>query len=124
MKIIAGGDPFDLITRCSFVTGLHSTTLFESIAAGKPVLVPRFAEAADSEMQPFLLDFGGAVVFADSAEAFARSLTELGTTHRSQVSVWNAERATILQRWYGNPDGNSAVRIWNALNRELRKPAA
>jgi len=121
VEIIAGGDPFELITGCDFVTGLHSTTLFESIAAGKPVLVPRFAEASAPEMQPFLLDFGGAVDYAESAEAFARTLTEWGQG-KHPVSVWNTARVTTLNRWYGNPDGQSAERIWQALQKELNPP--
>ena len=120
VEIIAGGDPFELITRCDFVIGLHSTTLFESIAAGKPVLVPRFAEAADPEMQPFLIDFRGAVDYADSAEAFARKLTEWGTTQDTHALIWNPERAAVLQHWFGNPDGRSAERIWEALQLELK----
>ncbi len=118
VEIITGGDPFELITQSDFITGLQSTTIFESIAAGKPVLVPRFAEAADPEMQPFLLDFGGAVDYAESAESFARTLTEWGHGEHP-VSVWNPARVATLDGWYGNPDGQSAERIWQALQKEL-----
>lgn len=118
IEIIVGGDPFEQILTSDFAVGLHSTALFEAMAAGKPVLVPRFAEAAKPEMREFLLDFGDAVDYADSPDDFVRKLDSL-TTGWSGAKIWNPARAALLMKWYGNPDGRSGERLWRGLLKEL-----
>lgn len=59
LSIISGGDPMTLISKAVAVTGFISTALFEALAAGKPVVSPRFAEAADPAMAEYLIDMGG-----------------------------------------------------------------
>ena len=67
LKLVVGGDPQDLIARASVVCGFTTTALLEAIAAGKPVVVPRFAEAAVNQTRPYFLDLGAAVEHAASA---------------------------------------------------------
>ena len=54
VTLITSGDPFDLIARCQVVVGFNTTGLLEAIATGKPVIVPRFAEASDPAMQDLI----------------------------------------------------------------------
>ena len=56
LKIVDGGDPFDLMVESRVVIGFNTTGLLEAIAAGKPVIVPWFGEAQDSAMSDHIID--------------------------------------------------------------------
>ena len=65
-RTVSGGDAFQLITESRVVVGFNTTALIEALALGKPVIVPRYGEAKDPDLQKFIIDLGDAVEYADS----------------------------------------------------------
>ena len=95
----------------------HLDLTLEALAAGKPAIVPRFAEAASPEAQDFLLDLGAAAEYAESESALAErlSLHMTGMAPKRSESTWQAEVAPVLVNWLGNADGRASQRVRQAL---------
>ena len=77
MRVVHGGDILDLIAEASVVCGFNSTALLEAIAAGKPVVMPWFAEVEAPEVWPFLVDLRSVAVAPQSPEKLAEELIRL-----------------------------------------------
>ena len=119
LTLVVGGDPQDLIARASVVCGFTTTALLESIAAGKQVVVPRFAEALNDAMKPFFLDLGDAVDHANSAgDLYDRLLAgaAVPVPPPQDLSVHVSE---ILDHWAGNADGKAGDRVRVAVMAEI-----
>jgi hypothetical protein len=117
LEIVTGGDPFALITACDVLCGFNSTSLFEALAAAKPIVVPHFAEAADSRFAPYVVDLGDAAARSDSPEAMIDALAAIARRRASQsvpAELDDAAKA-MLQHWVGNPDGQSGARVCGLL---------
>ncbi|MEQ9643329.1 MAG: hypothetical protein RIM84_25135 [Alphaproteobacteria bacterium] len=117
LEIVTGGDPLALICACDVLCGFNSTSLFEGMAAAKPIVVPHFAEAADPRFAPYVVDLGDAAARPDSAEAMIEALAE---TARRRVSGsvparLDAAAQAMLQHWVGNPDGGAGARARDLL---------
>lgn len=119
-EIVVGGDPFDLITASNVVCGFNSTSILETIAAGKPVVVPRFAETLDEKLKPYIVDFEDAVEYAVSPD----DLIDRLRGHALNPKPINLELSQgdigILERWVGNADGLAGERVFNALFHETK----
>ncbi len=119
LKLVVGGDPQDLIASASVVCGFTTTALLESIAAGKRVVVPRFAEATVENTRPYFLDLGEAVEHAESAgDLYDRLLAGAvpPTPPKRDLSTHAAE---VLDHWAGNPDGKAGARVSVAVMAEI-----
>ncbi|MFP6746534.1 MAG: hypothetical protein VCD66_02900 [Alphaproteobacteria bacterium] len=119
LSIISGGDPMTLITGSDAVTGFISTALFEALAAGKPVVVPRFAEAADRAMADYLIDMADAVEYADTPEALAGMMAAHARARAAPAAELTAAAAAALVRWSGNADGQAGPRAAEAVWAEI-----
>lgn len=121
LRIVSGGDAFQLMTESRVVVGFNTTGLIEALALGKPVIVPRFGEANDPELRKLIIDLGDAVQYADSPG----QLHELVTMYARRPLVTplkltaNAER--ILRYWVGNDDGEASRRAYNTIRREVMR---
>ncbi|HJP21512.1 MAG TPA: hypothetical protein QF861_08135 [Alphaproteobacteria bacterium] len=117
---VAGGDPLELILQSDAVFGFNSTALFEALAAGKPLVVPRFAEAGNATLQPHIIDLEEAAEYAFS-EA---ELVDLLRAHAIDPAPAPAElpvsHAALLQKWTGNADGCAGQRVAAAVLAEIR----
>ena len=114
VDVVTGGLATDLIGRAAVVVGFNSTVLLEALAAGVPVVVPRFAEAADTAASDWILALGGAVRWVDAPEDLARALREVVAAGRSRDLTPDA--ASALERYVGNADGLAGARAWEHLS--------
>lgn len=119
LKIVLGGDPFELIVGSGVVLGFNTTALFEALAAGIRVVVPRFAEALDHRMQPYIVDMGRAVTYARSSDELVGLLAACALISDPPVESLGAEVEELLDRWVGNPDGAAGQRVRKALLDEI-----
>ena len=120
LRVQIGGDPFELLIVSSVVVGFNTTGLIEAVAAGKPVIVPHFAEALDPLTQEVIIDLGDAVDYAHSPE----HLVDLVTRHIDggvgQVPLkLPPSRREMLRRLVGNDDGAASERVRQAVRHEL-----
>ncbi|MBT4711297.1 MAG: hypothetical protein HOB82_07200 [Alphaproteobacteria bacterium] len=119
LKLVVGGDPQDLIARASIVCGFTTTALLEAIASGKPVVVPRFAEALDDASKPFFLDLGDAVDHAASADDLYDRLLAGAVPPVAPPANLSDHAADMLDHWAGNPDGKAGDRVRAAVMAEI-----
>jgi hypothetical protein len=124
MKIVHGGDVLDLIADAAVVCGFNSTALLEAAAAGKPVVMPWFAEAEAPEVLPYLIDLRGISIAASSPEGLQAELVKLAHQPRPVPADLDAETRQTLAIWTGNDDGHAAARTRDAILKELGKDGA
>ena len=122
LKIVVGGDPMGLISRSEVICGFNSTALIEAVAAGKPVVVPRYEEALDDRMQPYIVDLEDAVCYADSPEELIAILREEALAKREYPVELDPARERVLHHWAGNADGRAGERVRSAVLAEVARP--
>lgn len=119
MQIVHGGDIMPLISDASVVCGFNSTALLESVAAGKPVVIPWFAEAESPRIWPYLVDLRNICMIAQSPDDLYEKLIDLAHHPIPTPAELEMGRRQSLALWTGNDDGYSALRTRNAILREL-----
>ncbi len=112
-EIIVGGDPFRMIIESDVVCAFNSTTIFESLAANVPVVIPYFDEAADTATKPYVIDLGEATDRANSVEEFIDKTAARARqrTSKGRNTDLGPEQLQMLDHWLGNPDGNASKRV-------------
>jgi hypothetical protein len=115
VKVVAGGDPFPLMTQSRAVIGFNTTGLLEAIAAGKPVIVPWFGEAQDSAMRGHIIDLEDAVTYAQSEEYLIRLVIDLVDNPRDVPNELAGSVSRVLRYWVGNDDCAAGQRVHNAI---------
>ena len=123
VKVVVGGNPHALMRESAAVCGFNSTSLLEAMAAGKPVVVPRFAEAGEPAMRRYLIDFDDAVEYADSADELVARLRALARRPRPPSAELPVPVARLLDRWLHNADGRAGERVREAVLAETRTAA-
>ncbi len=118
LSVISTGDPLELIAQCRVAAGFNTTALLEGLAAGKPVIVPRFEEALDPEMQDLIIDLGGAVEYASSPAEFVEMVLGYIDEPNEIASELSAESRRILRYWVGNDDGHAGGRVLEVVREE------
>jgi len=111
-----------LIAQASVVCGCNSVALLEAVAAGKPLVVPWFAEADALEISPYLMDLRSVSRPASSPEILYRELVKLARQPTPLPAELDPESRRILALWAGNEDGYAAQRARDAILRELALP--
>ena len=119
LMVVGGGDPFAAIARADVVCGFITTALFESLAAGRAVVMPRFAKAAEPWAASFVLDLGGAVTVADSAEQLYGMLCSAARRPAATSAALGQDAARELETWTGNADGGASARVATAVWSEV-----
>jgi len=122
--VVMGGDPGDLISGSSVVSGMNSTALLEGLAAGRRTVVPRFEEALDPRADPFFLDLGDAVETADSEEDLFVRLRDAARNPLPLTETLGAGSARELETWAGNADGAAGARVARAIAAEVASAGA
>ena len=120
LRLIAGGDPGELIAGADVLCGFNSTTVLEGVAADVPVVVPAFAEAAEPALQPFVLGPGGGCDRPASAESLVETLAQRADERRPHRADLPAEPAAVLRHWLGNDDGRAGARVADTLYAHAR----
>ena len=123
LSVQAGGDPFDMIRRADVVVGGVSTAMLEALAAGRPIVVPAFAEATEEWYRPFDLGLGPVADVAAAPADLAALLVRRARERRPVRPQLEPAVARTLDHWTGNPDGGAGRRDAEAMWRETR-PAA
>jgi glycosyltransferase involved in cell wall biosynthesis len=119
IRVVVGGSPQALIFQHDVVCGFNSTSLLEALAAGKPVVVPHYAEALEAEMQPYLVDLEDAVEYAESPEELAELLVRCARERRQPSADLPAATARVLDKWLFNSDGQAGLRVREAVLAEI-----
>ena len=119
LRVVHGGSPFELITQASVVCGFHSTLLLEALAAGRPVVVPWFAEALEPRIQRYVHDLGVAVSRASSKEDLIERLRKLALARTPVPEHLPKPTLQLLHGWLGNEDGRAAERAAAAILRVI-----
>ncbi len=113
LELIIGGDPISLIKQCSVACSFHSTAIFEVLALGKPMVVPRFAEALEDGYQPYMLNLGECVSYAHSPEELAQVLADMARSpeQKKDPATLDQETRELIDFYIGNADGRTAERV-------------
>lgn len=117
LEIMAGGDLMEVLDKATVVSGFSTTALFESLALDKDIVVPRFHEALNPELAPYVFDFGDAVSYADSEDDYVSLLKRAakGNVGRAPTPELRPETIAMLDHWVGNSDGLAGQRVRNAV---------
>ena len=123
-QVIHGGSPLPAIAQASVVCGLHSTLLLEALAAGRPVIVPWYAEALNPEIRRYLFDLGPAVLRAASADEFVERVRSVAQAQAPVPATLPPETQKFLREWVGNDDGKASERAAAAILRTIEAAAS
>jgi hypothetical protein len=119
------GDPMPLLEKTWAVVSMNSTAVLESLATGKAVLTPAYAEAGTELMRPWLADFGSAVERMQSSKQLVERLTEICSGPPPFVpSKLGREAIETLDRWAGNSDGMASERARKVIEAEVVRARA
>ena len=123
LRIVSGGDPFELIAQSDVICGFNSTALLEGLAAGKDIIIPNFGEVFDEHHKPYVVDYGNAAEHADSPEDLTAQL-RLYASERPEARAELGDAAMrVLYYWVGNSDGKAGERFRQALIDEMGSAA-
>ena len=117
-----GGWPLPLIAEASVVCGLHSTLLLEALAAGRPVIVPCYAEVLDPDIRHYLFNLGDAVTTASSPDEIVKLLLAAAMERKPVPTALPLQTVTFLTEWLGNADGKAGERAAAAILRSMGRP--
>lgn len=129
LRIVSGGDPFDLIVSADVLSGFNSTSLFEALAANVPIVVPRFAEAGLERFRPYVVDIADAAAQPERPNDFIAALAVAARkrSSRNRAGTLGDAQKRMLQHWMGNPDGRAGERtvelVVDHLTQRRRVPA-
>lgn len=123
LRIVPGGDAFELLTESRVVVGFNTTGLIEALALGKPVVVPRFGEANDPELAELVIDLGNAVEYANSPQQLQEVVAMYAIRPSAPPRDLSPQVQKILRYWVGNDDGEAARRAYDSIRREVLRPA-
>ncbi len=127
VTVLASGTATDLLMRAAVIVAFNTTVVAEGLAAGVPVVVPMFGEAAQPDAQDWLYPFGTAVNRVERPEDLA-TVVLAAQAARGRRSSEDGPASTslsvpakeALDALVGNSDGRAADRAWAWLTEHLR----
>ena len=119
LKLVSGGDAFELLKISDVVVGFNSTAQLEALAAGLPVISPCFNEALLADTSEFAIDLGDAVEYARApSEIIDLVCSHIDNPRELPIELSPAIRHTLIQ-WTGNDDGKACRHVLDAIYKEL-----
>jgi hypothetical protein len=119
IEVIADGNVEPLIEASWVIVGHNTTVVLEAYAAGKPVVVPRFAEALDPRYSGYIVDIGREAEYASSVDDMVARLARRCTEPVMAPRELSDAAKSALAQWTGNPDGRASERVHSALLQEI-----
>jgi hypothetical protein len=98
--------------------------LLEALAAGRPVVVPHYAEATDPKIAWYLFDLGAAAITVASPEELKERLRALALARTPVPADLPPTTTELLRQWVGNHDGRAGERAAAAIIRTIRAARA
>lgn len=111
VKVIDGGGSLDYFQKADAICAFNSTACLEGIAAGIPVVTPRFAEAVLPEAQDCLIELGEAVSTAGSPEELVDQILGVLDEEPAESIELTRIQLDILDEYMGNADGLAGKRF-------------
>jgi hypothetical protein len=121
LTVSTDGDAIQLVQAAWVIVGHNTTVLLEGLAAGKPVIVPDFAEALDERYRGYIVEVGFAAEYPKSEADLVRSVTVRCRDDDKISAELSQESVDALVCWTGNADGRSATRVQAAVLREIER---
>ncbi|RKE72310.1 hypothetical protein DFP91_0173 [Pseudorhodoplanes sinuspersici] len=115
LRVIHSGDVLPLIAEASVVCGFNSTALLEAVAAGKPVVLPWFAEAERADVNPYVIDLRPLGDVVHSPVELHDLLIKYARSPRPVPAQLGANETATLEHWTGNVDGCAGERTRRAI---------
>ena len=94
-----------LIKESDIICAFNSTSVLESIAGGKPVVIPNFAEAKEPIYKNHILDFSDAPLIANKPDELKNIILENLKKPKKIPSCLNKTQIETLNYWTNNPNG-------------------
>jgi len=122
VRVVTDGTATDLVTRAAVAIAFNTTVVAEALAAGLPVVVPAFAEAAQPGSDAWLHPYGDAVHRVRAPEDLGAAVIAAQRSGRSVELDDTSVR--VLEELIGNADGQASDRAWAWLAGQLGGGAA
>ena len=107
IKIIKGGDSYDIIKKCKYVVAFNSTVLFETIAANR-ILISIKVLVKNKNYFGFILE-------TNKIGFSYKFLNKLNLIKKTNV----ANRNYYLKKYMGNTNGDSSLKAAISINTHL-----
>tara|TARA_Y100000589_G_scaffold317772_1_gene344302 strand:+ start:2463 stop:3863 length:1401 start_codon:yes stop_codon:yes gene_type:complete len=120
LKINLKGNAINLINDASIIIGFNSTSIFEGIARGSKVIIPKFGECNLKEYKPYYIDLIDSDIFVAKSESSLKSIIKKCLSKKPFISQkLTPNQKILLNEWVGNSDGKSTLRLIENLRSEL-----
>lgn len=124
VEVVTGGTATALVREASVLVAFNTTVMLEGIAAGVPVVVPAFAEAAAPDARPWRFELGSAVTEVGHPDELAPTVLRLASAARTATPPPTGDGLTgvaraALDRYVGNADGRAGDRALAFLGAQL-----
>ena len=121
VTVLTSGTGTDLIRRAAVMVAFNSTVVAEGIAAGVPVVMPDFAEAAEDGAAAWCYPVGDAVNRVGRPEDLATVVLAAQAAHRTPRGELDGPAVATLDRLVGNSDGCASDRAWAWLSEAVSR---
>jgi hypothetical protein len=120
VRVVTTGTATDLVRAAGTIIAFNSTVVAEGLAAGVPVVVPAFAEAADPDATRWCYATGDAVTRVSAPEDLADAV--IAAQRRPRTAALDADTVATLEQLVGNADGLAGERAWEWLQAAMDTP--
>jgi hypothetical protein len=124
VEVVTGGTATGLVREAAVLVAFNTTVILEGIAAGVPVVVPAFAEAAPPAARAWRFDLGSAVTEVLHPDELGPTVLQLARALRTATPPPTGDGLTglaraALDRYVGNADGQAGDRALAFLGAQL-----
>tara|TARA_B100000161_G_scaffold265562_1_gene242514 strand:+ start:5089 stop:6549 length:1461 start_codon:yes stop_codon:yes gene_type:complete len=123
IKILTSSNALSLLKNSSIVISHRSTTLFEGIARGIPVIIPNLGECQIQKYKPYIFEFSSNdrdLITVNNSKQLIKNLNYfLNKDPKVEIELSKSKKK-ILEKWMGNSDGKSSKRLISMMKKELR----
>ena len=123
IKITTKGNALTLVRNSSVVISHRSTTLFEGIARGIPVIIPNLGECRIEKYKKYIFEFTNTdndLITVNTEDEFIKELNNILSIPPNIKTKLSNTKKEILDKWMGNADGKSGQRLISILKKELK----